>query len=146
MTYNPEEVGYDRLVDLFYSRHNSTTPNRSGNDSGTQYRSGIYYHNEEQKQVTTILVELTFPLAAVHLYCPVYASVWWNNSPGQIASCNEVYLSNATHHVEALLYVKLYYMSRDAHNKQLEYVLGAYTQQAYSNLLWTDLLLVYTTS
>ena len=51
MTYNPEEVGYDRLVDLFYSRHNSTTPNRSGNDSGTQYRSGIYYHNEEQKQV-----------------------------------------------------------------------------------------------
>lgn len=51
LTYNPEEVGYDRLVDLFYSRHNSTTPNRSGNDSGTQYRSGIYYHNEEQKQV-----------------------------------------------------------------------------------------------
>lgn len=51
MTYNPEEVDYDRLVDLFYSRHNSTTPNRSGNDSGTQYRSGIYYHNEEQKQV-----------------------------------------------------------------------------------------------
>lgn len=51
MTYNPEEVGYDRLVDLFYSRHNSTTPDRSGNDCGTQYRSGIYYHNEEQKQV-----------------------------------------------------------------------------------------------
>ena len=75
MTYNPEEVGYDRLVDLFYSRHNSTTPNRSGNDSGTQYRSGIYYHNEEQKQVRIIPVELTFPQAAVHLYCPVYASV-----------------------------------------------------------------------
>ena len=56
MTYNPEEVGYDRLVDLFYSRHDSTTPNRSGNDSGTQYRSGIYYHNQEQKQVRTIVV------------------------------------------------------------------------------------------
>lgn len=57
MTYNPEEVGYDRLVDLFYSRHNSTTPNRSGNDSGTQYRSGIYYHNEEQKQVKATVVK-----------------------------------------------------------------------------------------
>ena len=57
MTYNPEEVGYDRLVDLFYSRHNSTTPNRSGNDSGTQYRSGIYYHNEEQKQVRAQVVK-----------------------------------------------------------------------------------------
>ena len=51
MTYNPEEVGYDKLVDLFYSRHNSTTPNRAGNDVGTQYRSGIYYHTDEQKQV-----------------------------------------------------------------------------------------------
>ena len=50
MTYDPQEVGYDKLVDLFYSRHNSTTPNRAGNDVGTQYRSGIYYHTEEQKQ------------------------------------------------------------------------------------------------
>ena len=52
MTYNPEEVGYDKLVDLFYSRHNSTTPNRAGNDVGTQYRSGIYYHTDEQKKVS----------------------------------------------------------------------------------------------
>ena len=51
MTYDPQTVGYDKLVDLFYSRHNSTTPNRAGNDVGTQYRSGIYYHSEEQKQV-----------------------------------------------------------------------------------------------
>ena len=53
MTYNPEEVGYDKLVDLFYSRHNSTTPNRAGNDVGTQYRSGIYYHTDEQKLVSS---------------------------------------------------------------------------------------------
>lgn len=51
MTYDPQQVGYDKLVDLFFSRHNSTTPNRSGNDVGTQYRSAIYYHNDEQKQV-----------------------------------------------------------------------------------------------
>ena len=54
MTYDPQQVGYDKLVDLFYSRHNSTTPNRAGNDVGTQYRSGIYYHTEEQKQVQPI--------------------------------------------------------------------------------------------
>ncbi len=51
MTYDPQQVEYSKLVDLFYSRHNSTTPNRAGNDVGTQYRSGIYYHTEEQKQV-----------------------------------------------------------------------------------------------
>jgi len=50
MTYDPQTVEYSKLVDLFYSRHNSTTPNRAGNDVGTQYRSGIYYHTEEQKQ------------------------------------------------------------------------------------------------
>lgn len=51
LAYNPQEVGYDKLVDLFFSRHNSSTPNRSGNDVGTQYRSAIYYHNDEQKKV-----------------------------------------------------------------------------------------------
>ena len=54
MPYDPQEVGYDKLVDLFYSRHNSTTPNRAGNDVGTQYRSGIYYHTDEQKQVQPV--------------------------------------------------------------------------------------------
>ncbi|KAL3136200.1 hypothetical protein ABBQ32_007214 [Trebouxia sp. C0010 RCD-2024] len=51
LAYNPQEVGYDKLVDLFFSRHNSSTPNRSGNDVGTQYRSAIYYHNDEQKKI-----------------------------------------------------------------------------------------------
>ena len=55
MTYNPKEVDFSQLVDLFYSRHDSTTPNRAGNDVGTQYRSGIYYHNDEQKQVPAML-------------------------------------------------------------------------------------------
>ncbi len=58
MTYDPQQVEYSKLVDLFYSRHNSTTPNRAGNDVGTQYRSGIYYHTEEQKQVGHLLLSL----------------------------------------------------------------------------------------
>jgi len=51
MQYNPEEVQFSTLVDLFYSRHDSTTPNRAGNDVGSQYRSGIYYQDDEQKKI-----------------------------------------------------------------------------------------------
>ncbi|CAK4642505.1 hypothetical protein LEN26_003498 [Aphanomyces euteiches] len=40
---------YDQLLDLFWSIHDPTTLNRQKNDVGTQYRSGIYYHNDEQK-------------------------------------------------------------------------------------------------
>jgi peptide-methionine (S)-S-oxide reductase len=40
-----------RLLDVFFDKVDPTTLNRQGNDRGTQYRSGIYYHDEEQKQV-----------------------------------------------------------------------------------------------
>ena len=47
--YDPKETGYDKLLDCFFEHVDPTTVNRQGNDMGTQYRSGIYYHNEEQK-------------------------------------------------------------------------------------------------
>eukprot|EP00271_Cylindrocystis_brebissonii_P015445 TRINITY_DN38341_c0_g1_i1.p1 TRINITY_DN38341_c0_g1~~TRINITY_DN38341_c0_g1_i1.p1 ORF type:complete len:168 (-),score=29.04 TRINITY_DN38341_c0_g1_i1:677-1180(-) len=46
--YNSETT-YERLLDLFWSRHNPTQLNRQGNDVGTQYRSGIYFHTPEQE-------------------------------------------------------------------------------------------------
>ncbi|KAM9981676.1 hypothetical protein ACTFIY_003976 [Dictyostelium cf. discoideum] len=49
LEYDPEKVTYNQLLGLFWSKHDPTTLNRQGNDVGTQYRSGIYYHNEEQK-------------------------------------------------------------------------------------------------
>ena len=49
--YNPNTVQYKQLVNLFFDRTDPTTLNRQGNDAGTQYRSGIYYHNEDQKAV-----------------------------------------------------------------------------------------------
>lgn len=51
LAYDPEQVSYDQLCSLFFSRHNPTTLNRQGNDVGTQYRSAIYYHDDEQRQI-----------------------------------------------------------------------------------------------
>jgi peptide-methionine (S)-S-oxide reductase len=47
--YDPGEVSYDRLLDVFWENHDPTTLNRQGPDVGTQYRSAIFYHTPEQK-------------------------------------------------------------------------------------------------
>ena len=49
MHYNPSEVSYTKLLDVFFERTDTTTMNRQGNDAGTQYRSGVYYHSDAQK-------------------------------------------------------------------------------------------------
>jgi peptide-methionine (S)-S-oxide reductase len=48
--YDPEQVTYEDLLDVFWNNHNPTTLNRQGPDVGTQYRSVIFYHTDEQKQ------------------------------------------------------------------------------------------------
>ena len=48
--YDPAEVSYDKLLDVFWENHNPTTLNRQGPDVGTQYRSAIFYHRPEQKR------------------------------------------------------------------------------------------------
>ena len=50
IVYDPKKISFDELLEVFWETHDPTTLNRQGNDVGTQYRSGIYYHNEEQKQ------------------------------------------------------------------------------------------------
>lgn len=49
--FDPTEISYTEILDIFWSCHNPTTLNRQGNDIGTQYRSVIYYHNEDQKKI-----------------------------------------------------------------------------------------------
>lgn len=48
--YDPAQVAYDQLLDVFWNCHNPTTLNRQGPDVGTQYRSVIFYHTPEQHQ------------------------------------------------------------------------------------------------
>jgi peptide-methionine (S)-S-oxide reductase len=47
--YDPAVVGYDALLDIFWANHDPTTPNRQGPDVGTQYRSVLFYHDDDQR-------------------------------------------------------------------------------------------------
>ncbi|ORY06370.1 peptide methionine sulfoxide reductase MsrA [Clohesyomyces aquaticus] len=49
--YDPEKVSYRQLLEFFYKMHDPTTANRQGPDVGSQYRSAIFYHNEEQEKI-----------------------------------------------------------------------------------------------
>ncbi len=50
IVYDHKQISFDELLEVFWETHDPTTLNRQGNDVGTQYRSGIFYVNEEQKQ------------------------------------------------------------------------------------------------
>ncbi|MTI86597.1 MAG: peptide-methionine (S)-S-oxide reductase MsrA [Balneolaceae bacterium] len=49
--FDPEVISYEELLEVLWHTHNPTTLNRQGNDVGPQYRSVIFYHNEEQKRI-----------------------------------------------------------------------------------------------
>ncbi|NYT12122.1 MAG: peptide-methionine (S)-S-oxide reductase MsrA [Methanomassiliicoccales archaeon] len=49
--YDPNKVSYHELLETFWSMHNPTTPNRQGVDVGTQYRSVIFYYDQEQREL-----------------------------------------------------------------------------------------------
>jgi len=56
ITFNPEIISFTDLLEVFWQVHNPTTLNRQGADVGTQYRSVIFYHSEEQKQIAENLI------------------------------------------------------------------------------------------
>lgn len=53
ITYDPSVITFDELLEVFWQTHDPTTLNQQGADRGTQYRSGVYYHTEYQRDVAT---------------------------------------------------------------------------------------------
>jgi peptide-methionine (S)-S-oxide reductase len=53
ITYDPKVISYEELLEVFWNTHDPTTLNKQGADEGTQYRSAVFYHNEEQKKIAT---------------------------------------------------------------------------------------------
>lgn len=51
LIYDPTRLSYTQILEFFYKMHDPTTHNQQGPDRGAQYRSGIFYHNDEQKKV-----------------------------------------------------------------------------------------------
>lgn len=96
ITFDPTKVSYAELLKIFWKTHDPTTLNRQGNDVGTQYRSVIFYHNEEQKLLAEkykkeldasgawdkpIVTEIT----ATSTFYPAedYHQNYFNDNPGQ---------------------------------------------------------------
>ncbi|CAM2008212.1 Peptide methionine sulfoxide reductase MsrA [Acanthopleuribacter pedis] len=53
ITYDPAVISFEKLLEVFFKTHDPTTLNRQGNDVGTQYRSVVFYHNDDQKAAVT---------------------------------------------------------------------------------------------
>ncbi len=57
ITYDPELITYQDLLEIFFFIHDPTSLNRQGADEGTQYRSVVFYHNEEQKDLAYTMIK-----------------------------------------------------------------------------------------
>ena len=96
VTFDPQAITFDDLLEVFFAIHDPTTLNRQGNDSGTQYRSVVFHHSPEQKRVTEeviaalvrerafrdpIVTELAS--ATVFYEAEGYHQEYFSNNPGQ---------------------------------------------------------------
>jgi peptide-methionine (S)-S-oxide reductase len=57
VTYDPKVISYDDLLRIFFTVHDPTTRNRQGADVGTQYRSVVFYHNQQQKEAVERIIK-----------------------------------------------------------------------------------------
>lgn len=58
IAFDPKKISFGELLEIFFATHDPTTLNRQGNDVGTQYRSEIFYHNDQQKQLSLDYIAL----------------------------------------------------------------------------------------
>jgi len=54
--FDPQKISFKEILQVFFAVHDPTTLNQQGNDIGTQYRSAIFYHSDEQKQIAVTLI------------------------------------------------------------------------------------------
>ena len=95
ITFDPEIISTEDILKIFWTTHDPTTLNRQGNDIGTQYRSGVYYHNNEQKELAERLIKEFAPtlwdnpivteIQAIDNYYPAedYHQNYFNDNPNQ---------------------------------------------------------------
>lgn len=84
ITFDPTVVSYRELLEVLFVIHDPTTLNRQGHDTGTQYRSAIFYHSQEQQQIADAVIaamtnEQTYPAPIVTEVAP--AGIWYEAEP-----------------------------------------------------------------
>lgn len=100
LAYNEQEISYKELLRIFMSTHDPTTLNRQGADTGTQYRSVIYYHDKNQQQAAREVIEEMAPYFSEPIVTEIsplgefyeaedYHQDYYRKNPGQ-GYCNVV--------------------------------------------------------
>ncbi len=86
VTFDPQVIDFKEILEIFFTVHDPTTLNRQGADVGPQYRSAIFYHNDEQKQVVEqVIREITD------------AGIWDNPIVTEVALFTEFYKAEDYH-------------------------------------------------
>ncbi len=96
ITFDPARITYEELLEVFWKTHDPTTRNRQGNDVGSQYRSVIFYHDEEQKRLAETYKSklesariwerpIVTEISPLRNFWPAeeYHQNYFNNNPGQ---------------------------------------------------------------
>jgi len=87
VVYDESLISFDEILEVFFFVHDPTSLNRQGGDVGTQYRSVVFYHDEEQRQVTEQYIQT---LNA--------AKVWDQPLVTEVAAVNNYYVAEEYHH------------------------------------------------
>lgn len=86
LTFNPNEVSFKEILEVFFTIHDPTTLNRQGYDEGTQYRSAIFYHSPEQKEIAEqVIAELNA------------AKIWNNPIVTEVTPIGDFYVAEGYH-------------------------------------------------
>jgi peptide-methionine (S)-S-oxide reductase len=84
LTFDPAEISFADLLEVFFAIHDPTTKDRQGNDVGTQYRSAIFYTSDEQKQAAEEKIkELVAARAFAFYEAEGYHQEYFENNPTQ---------------------------------------------------------------